>query len=57
MIYKKVCKNCGKIFSALRPHAKYCSSSCRMQAWRITHPYITPEELKEMKDRLGIKND
>lgn len=52
--YKKICKNCGEIFTAYRPHAKYCSDSCRMHHWRITHPYLTPEELKQMKERLGI---
>jgi len=26
-----------------------------MISWRKTHPYITPEELKKMKERLGIQ--
>jgi len=26
-----------------------------MISWRKTHPYLTPEELKAMKERLGIK--
>ena len=54
-VYNKICENCNDDFTASRPHAKYCSDSCRMEKWRSTHPYLTPEELKAMKEKLGIK--
>lgn len=53
--YPKVCQNCNKSFIAKRPHAKYCSGPCRMEFWRRTHPYLPPEELKNIKERLGIQ--
>lgn len=53
--YKIKCLNCGKSFIAYRPHAKFCCAACRAEHWRKEHPYIKPEELEEIKKKLGIK--
>lgn len=52
--YKKICKNCKEPFTAYRPHALYCSTACRAEYWRKTHPYLPAEELRQIKERLGI---
>jgi len=52
---RRTCKNCGKSYTAMRYWAKYCSASCRIAYFRKTHPHISPEELKQIKDRLGIQ--
>ena len=53
--YDRTCKNCKTAFVAYRPHAIYCSSSCRMGYWRERHPTITAEERKQILDKLNIK--
>jgi len=53
--YKRKCDNCGKEYIAKRPHSKFCSTICRAEFWRKTHPRISPEELKQIKEKLGIK--
>jgi len=53
--YDRKCKNCNTAFVAHRPHAIYCSSSCRMEYWRKGHPTITAEERKQILDKLNIK--
>jgi len=50
------CKSCGKTFTAMRSWARYCDASCRMAYFRKTHPLLTPEELKQIKDRLGLND-
>ena len=52
--YGKICKNCNETFEAYRPHAKFCSTACRAEFWRKTHPFLSAEELKKIKERLGI---
>ncbi|MDE7245779.1 MAG: recombinase family protein [Oscillospiraceae bacterium] len=32
--FERVCQNCGKAFSALRPNAKYCCPACRQKDYR-----------------------
>lgn len=32
--YIKHCRNCGKKFSALNPHAMYCDRACKQAFWR-----------------------
>jgi len=54
-IYHKVCENCGERFTAYRPHAKFCSNSCRAEHWRELHPYLSAKELEQIKKRLNIK--
>jgi len=49
------CKNCGKTFIATRFWAKYCSPACRVAYYRKTHPQLSPEELAQIKERLGIR--
>ena len=53
--YDRKCKNCNNDFIAYRPHAIYCSSSCRMEYWRERHPTITAGERKQILDKLNIK--
>ncbi|MBW2126311.1 MAG: hypothetical protein JRH08_11575 [Deltaproteobacteria bacterium] len=55
------CKNCGKVFPAMRFWAKFCSPACRIAYWRKTHPQLSPEErkklaedIKKIKERLMI---
>ena len=52
---KRICKNCGKEYMARRKWAKYCSDACRIAYFRKTHPQLSPEELKQIKERLGIE--
>jgi len=55
--YNKTCKNCNESFVAHRPHAKYCSASCRMEYWRKEHPMLTAEERKQILIKLNIKEN
>ena len=32
--FERICQNCGKNFSALRPNAKYCCPACRQKDYR-----------------------
>lgn len=50
----RICKNCKNRFWATRKWHKYCSQTCRLKYWRKTHPYLTSEELAQIKERLGI---
>lgn len=52
---RRKCKNCNKDFTAMRSWARYCSDACRIAYFRKTHPQLSPEELKEIKERLGIR--
>ncbi|MHA1215697.1 MAG: hypothetical protein ACTSPG_10385 [Candidatus Hodarchaeales archaeon] len=52
---QRVCKYCKNPFWAIRKWHKFCSQSCRLKYWRETHPYLTSEELAEIKKKLGIK--
>ena len=56
-IYNKTCKNCNHPFTAYRPHAKFCSDSCRMEYWRKKHPMLTADERKQIMDKLNIKEN
>jgi len=42
---------------ATRKWQKFCPNQgiCRVEHWRKQHPHISPEELKQIKDRLGIQ--
>ncbi len=31
--YDRICENCGKAFTALRPNAKYCCPACRQRSY------------------------
>jgi hypothetical protein len=53
--YKRKCENCNKDYIAKRPHSRFCSTACRAEFWRKTHPRLTPDELKQIKERLGIE--
>lgn len=33
--FERVCQNCGKVFSALRPNAKYCCPACKERQYRL----------------------
>ena len=50
------CKNCGKPFMATRKWHWYCPNGgkCRVAHWRKLHPHIDPEDLKQIKEKLGI---
>ena len=48
-------KKCKKPFEKKRPWHEFCQSQCRTLHWREEHPYIKPEELAEIKKRLGMK--
>ena len=52
---KRKCKNCGEEFIATRGWSRFCSSACRLKYWRRGHPYLPPEELKRIKEKLGIQ--
>jgi len=54
---KRNCKYCGKTFTAIRSWHIFCPNNgkCRIAYYRKTHPYLSPEELKEIKSKLGIK--
>lgn len=52
---ERKCKNCNKSYVAKRFWAKYCSSTCRIAYYRKIHPKISPEDLKQIKEKLGIK--
>lgn len=51
---RRKCKNCGKEYTAIRSWAKFCSDTCRIANYRKSHPQLSPEELKQIKERLGI---
>lgn len=34
----QVCEQCGKSFTAKKPHARFCSDACRMKFHRPTLP-------------------
>lgn len=34
MAYERDCEECGKRYSATRPHSKFCGTSCRVRASR-----------------------
>ena len=51
----KICEECGKEYPPNRSWQRFCHPDCRMANWKRQHPYITPEDLKEIKEKLGIK--
>ena len=51
----KICEECGNEYYPTRSWQKFCHPDCRMANWKKKHPYITPEELKEIKEKLGIQ--
>jgi len=56
--YKPIIKNCefcGRKYLSKRKHSRFCCVTCRATAWRKEHPYLTTEELKEIKSKLGIE--
>ena len=53
--YQRICKNCKISYIAKKPHSKFCTSICRMEYWRKTHPQLTAAELRAIKERLGIQ--
>lgn len=55
--YKKCTEGSGgtrKIFTAKRRWHDYCCDPCRVKDWKEKHPTISPEELKAIKERLGL---
>jgi len=52
---KRRCKSCGEGFMATRFWHEYCSDVCRVAYYRKTHPQLSPEELRQIKEKLGIK--
>jgi len=52
---KRICKNCDEEYEVSRYWQKFCSDKCRTAYYRKTHPQISAEELKRIKDRLGIR--
>lgn len=50
----KQCEFCGKLFSAQRKTAKYCSDICKVSASRGKAPKEVELELKEKPVRLGL---
>jgi len=52
---KRICKNCDEEYEATRLWQKFCSDRCRTAYYRKTHPQLSPEELKQIKARLGIR--
>ena len=53
--YRKECKNCHGEFTAMRKWHDFCGNKCRLEHWRKEHPYLSPEELSKIKERLGMK--
>lgn len=51
----KKCKECKKEFDPHRHWQIFCSSSCRIHNWKKSHPYISTEDLAEIKRKLNIK--
>lgn len=52
---KRNCLNCNKLFKAVRKWHNFCQSKCRVEYWRKLHPHLDPEELRQIKEKLGIQ--
>ena len=54
---KRNCEYCGSVFLATREWHIFCPNNgkCRIANWRKNHPTLSPEELKEIKKKLGMK--
>lgn len=55
--YKKCKEGPGgtrKEFIAIRHWHFYCDDPCRVKDWREKHPNLSPKELKEIKEKLGM---
>jgi hypothetical protein len=49
---ERKCKNCKKIFTALRDHQRFCSPHCRLDFWR--KKYSDPQKISELEARIEI---
>jgi len=49
---ERKCKNCGKTFTAIRNHQRFCSDHCRLDSWRKS--YSDPQKISEIEHRLRV---
>lgn len=49
------CEACGEPFTPYRPWQRFCSSTCRKQAWERRHPRVEPaDQVKPLRISLVI---